>query len=295
VHPVQKNKRRMSIQTSIIYDQFSNANAIVMENDVLRTVILPEFGGKIASLFHKDRQFELLFQNPKPLFKVAPFGASFAEYEACGFDDAFPTVNEEMVKIDAHSILYPDHGEVWTTNMEVKHTNCWVEMAFESLILPYYFQKRVMLEQDELRVCYKIQNTGDFDFPYVFLVHCLVNTREGMELILPQNTGAKGWQTNGNLMSKWYLAGSVSEGKCGYYFPNEKMRALFAYPPERLPYLGYWITRGGFRGDHNCALEPASAYFDAVSIAREHHRESILHAGETVSFVLSIQLCVTDL
>lgn len=278
------------MQTSSICSQFRNAHAIIMENALLRVVILPEFGGKIASLFLKEQQFELLFQNPKDFFTKAPLGASFAEYEACGFDDAFPTVNEEIVKIGAHSILYPDHGEVWTTNMEVKHTNRWVKMAFESLILPYYFQKWVMLEQDKLNICYKIKNTGDFDFPYIFLVHCLVHTRERMELILPHDAGEKGWQTNGTLMSKWYLSNPVSEGKCGYNFLNEKIIALFTYPKDQFPYLGYWITCGGFRGDHNCALEPASAYFDAVSIARKHHRESILHMGETVLFTLSIQL-----
>jgi len=43
--------------------------AIVLENDILRATFLPEFGGKLWSLFHKPDNRELLHSNP-----VCPFG-----------------------------------------------------------------------------------------------------------------------------------------------------------------------------------------------------------------------------
>src|SRR5436190_7167554 len=41
-----------------------NFKAIVLENDILRAIFLPEVGGRLISLFHKPQQRELLFRNP---------------------------------------------------------------------------------------------------------------------------------------------------------------------------------------------------------------------------------------
>ena len=41
-----------------------NFKAIVLENDILRAIFLPEVGGRLVSLFHKPEQRELLFCNP---------------------------------------------------------------------------------------------------------------------------------------------------------------------------------------------------------------------------------------
>lgn len=39
-------------------------DTIVIENDRLRAVVLPGHGGRVASLFHKPSQRELLYRNP---------------------------------------------------------------------------------------------------------------------------------------------------------------------------------------------------------------------------------------
>jgi hypothetical protein len=72
------------------------------------------------------------------------------------------------------------------------------------------------------------------------------------------------------------------------------MRARFNYDPKKLPYLGYWHTEGGFRGDHNSALEPATAFYDGVSIAARNRRESALHPGETLDIHVSLALEPTE-
>ncbi len=79
----------------MIHGDFRGAKAITLENDQLRAVMLPDHGGKIASLYHRERRFELLFQNPKPSFAPAKAGDDFASHEACGFDDVFPAVIAE--------------------------------------------------------------------------------------------------------------------------------------------------------------------------------------------------------
>lgn len=72
---------------------FMGADGWALENEALSAVVLPAHGGKVASLIYKPRGFELLFQNPKGVFRRAGRGDDFSMFEACGFDEAFPTVD----------------------------------------------------------------------------------------------------------------------------------------------------------------------------------------------------------
>jgi hypothetical protein len=267
---------------------FGSARAVFLENDVLRAVALPDHGGKIASLFYKPRSFELLFQNPRPRFEAAFFGADFGAFEACGFDDVFPSVEVEEVQLGPQTACYPDHGEIWFKAMETSLSGEKLELRCEGAGLPFSFSKTVRLDGRALILQYCIENTADLDFPYVFLAHCLVSIRPGMSLLIPRGTGPRAPVASGPGMGKWYLQNAVPLGVCGYRFPAEGLCALFRYDPRALPYLGFWWTEGGYRGDHNCALEPASAYYDAVGTAALHRRESVLPARGALTFSIAL-------
>lgn len=277
----------------MIYDGwYQNADAVILENEQIRTVLLPRFGGKIVSLYHKANRFELLFQNPKPQFTPAFIGASFAAYEACGFDDVFPSVEAEVVSVGREKIMYPDHGELWSHEMKTDITANCLTLSMQSTLLPYRFMKTVMLFGGTLQIRYQFTHTGDVEFPYVFFPHCLVAERKGMQLSIP--AGQKKYLIQTANMEKWYLIHPLKTGNCGYIFPNEKISAFFQFSYHQLPYLGFWRTAGGFRGDHNCALEPASAYYDSVTIAAQNNRESILMPKETLDIPFSITMKATD-
>ena len=55
-----------------------------------------------------------------------------------------------------------------------------------------------------------------------------------------------------------------------------------------LPYLGFWITAGGFRGDYNCAWEPSSGYYDSVSRALRNNAVWELLPQEEKQFDITI-------
>ena len=93
-------------------ETMQGAEAVVLENDRLRCVCLPEHGGKIASLYRKDKSFELLFQNPRKNYRKAKPGAAFGDYEACGFDDAFPNIDAGRAQTGRGETDYFDHGEI---------------------------------------------------------------------------------------------------------------------------------------------------------------------------------------
>jgi galactose mutarotase-like enzyme len=299
-----------------------NTESIVLENHRLRTVVMPSFGGKIASLFYKQNQFELLFQNPKPQFTHAPLYADFSEFEACGFDDAFPCINGEELDIGGEKVIYPDHGEIWTASFDYFIKNEKLFLAYKSRILDYEYHKTVYLNDNSLVCEYTIKNNGSLPFPCIWAAHCLVRYEQAMTLLYPRGTRAieiladslapgaagkkyhfpadtvEGRRRNFTMppgaappyAQKYYIADPIPEGCCGYVYPSQNMRAELFFDAAVLPYLGFWITSGGFCGDYNCAFEPSTGYYDRVSTAKAAGRLDYLDPGKAKTFSLIITI-----
>ena len=89
---------------------FMGADGWALENEALSAVVLPAHGGKVASIIYRPRGFELLFQNPKGVFRRAGRGDDFSMFEACGFDEAFPTVDACVFETAGETLTYPVHG-----------------------------------------------------------------------------------------------------------------------------------------------------------------------------------------
>lgn len=89
-------------------------------------------------------------------------------------------------------------------------------------------------------------------------------------------------------MHKYYVSHPVKEGKCGYLYPSQHVRCLIEYNPQKLPYLGIWIAEGGFRGDYNLAMEPATSFCDSVGNVQKNNSCKILKPGETLEFSITM-------
>ncbi len=126
----------------IFQTEFKNFKAIQLENENLRVILLPELGGKIASLYKKDKDFELVYQNKEEVYRKAKVYDNFAEFDASGLDDAFPSIDESTVKFKNNEILYPDHGEIWTGSFSSYIVGDTVELYFKSTILYYDYKKK---------------------------------------------------------------------------------------------------------------------------------------------------------
>ena len=311
------------METTVKTTTWLGAEAIVLENERLRCVCLPKHGGKIASLYQKDKAFELLFQNPRGVFRKAYPGAAFGDYEACGFDDAFPSIDAETVTTESGKKEYFDHGEIWTAAFDVAVEADGVSLRYTSPFLGYRYQKRLALEGDTLTLRYEISNESAFAFPCIWACHCLVNVQPEMKILFPRNVrrvqnvflspvlGDAGkryrfpadYVADGELydfsgaldarrasMLKIYCVDAVQEGTCGYRYPKQGVEVLFYYDAKQLPYLGYWATAGGYRGDVNCALEPTNGFFDNIQTARANSRCEELKAHSKMEFSLSIRI-----
>lgn len=303
---------------------FKNMKDIVLENNFIRCVVLPELGGKIQSFYHKELEFELIFQNKDETYKLPKADDNFEDFDASGFDDAFPNINAEYVNLFGKSVLYPDHGEIWSSCFDYKENKDSAHLYYESERLPYSYNKNICLKDNKLILSYKITNIDDkISFPYIWTLHGITNCEEDMEIIFPKGTkevlnvldnkylGKIGTvhsypatiaidntvfylneilPRSSNNTNKYYVKGEVASGECGIYYPSKQIQFRLTYDEKALPYLGFWASEGGFRRDYSCALEPSNGYYDSISIAKSNGCLKVLEPREKIEFTLVMEL-----
>lgn len=304
-------------RTKISYAKWKNTESIVMENDLLRVVVIPAMGGKTVSVFHKEMQFELLAQHNQEEYKFPQYNDSFEQFDASGFDDGFPTITACEFNYKGKTIRYPDHGEIWSAQFDAKIDDEKLFLSYQSSKFDYMYYKIITLKQDEVVYSYRIINTSEENFPCIWAFHCLVRYEEDMKLFYPPDVkvmenvfesselGAVGQlhqaeksiykfdsvaNSDSKTMIKYYIKDPINNGTCGYIYPTQHIRCTLSYDTTELPYLGFWLTSGGFRGDYNCAFEPTNGYYDAIDTASEKNKLYVLKPNVPLEFSITLRL-----
>lgn len=290
---------------------------MLLENDWLKIIYHPEWGGKITSFYYKEKKFELAAQCCMDLKELPSIENGFGPY-AFGMDDAFPNINAEYITWKGRVLRYPDHGEIWRARFEVKSKSdnsvclCWRSPAFA-----YCYKKTLRLEQNSLHISYRILNESNHEFPCFWTWHGLMRYEEDMKIILPEDITQYRNVLTGPLlgeegkvyplenerydfagvpkavdrsMVKFYAEHPVKQGYCGLYYPAQGVTCIMKYDAKALPYFGVWITAGGFQGDYNCALEPTNGFYDSISMAWKNGKLPVLTAGACMEFEFEILL-----
>lgn len=266
----------------------------VLESDELRLVVMPERGGKLASLIAKRGGGELLFQPPKGVYPPLTQGMRFADGDASGFDDVFPSMGEPGQY---------DHGAIWTTHMHERPMAGGVQLACEHG--GFHYEKSIRLIDNEVLLSWRIANMQCKRLCFVWVCHCLwrwsddmrlfcaeghppaINLRNNLEPISPLCTTFP--RKGGS--SKQYINSPVTEGICG--FEREGVRVTMHFDPQQLPYLGLWMTNGGYRGDVNFAWEPATGLYDTMARCTQSGTLRTLQPAETARFDMRIVVTQT--
>jgi galactose mutarotase-like enzyme len=97
-----------------------------------------------------------------------------------------------------------------------------------------------------------------------------------------------------NLMKNILFGAKFVKAAIGYRFPDEQTAIQIQYDPQYFPYLGFWVTAGGFRGDYNCALEPMTSFYDSVSNVKKSATLRFLNPGESSHFEIDITFLDTE-
>jgi hypothetical protein len=308
----------------IFVGKYKDVQAVTLENDVLRAIILPESGSKLVSLLYKPLKYEALWQNSSKTYIKSRYGDLFESGDFSGFDEMFPTISRCFYETSPWAgTELPDHGEVWAIPWNYEIQDNRVRLWVNGVRLSYRLEKIVSLEEAVVKIDYTVANGSSFAMDYIWAAHPLFNASPGMELIVPhgmetlvnsvagprlQRYGkaysfplatlengekcdlSKVPEKNDSGYQKYYFAEKMSEGWCRLYDHNLKLNIGMSFPQEKVPYLGMWVNEGGWDGQYNIAPEPATGGMDRVDFAKMWGMNSVLKAHERHTWFLRIAL-----
>lgn len=304
--------------------RFKDQDAVILENEAIRAVLLPSWGAKTVSLVHKGLGKETLWQNASPLFNRTVYAESYGNGEFAGFDEMFPTVSRCFYECEPWAgVEVPDHGEVWTVPWKAVVEGDSATFSVGGTRFPYTLEKRVTLEGSKLVARYRADNLSGFPLDYIWAAHPLFNASERMRFIVPPGMGKAVNAVPGPTLGgygreldfpsargpgggeirldivpprnpvgyqKYWFAERVTEGWCMLRDDASALTIGLAFPREKVPYLGMWLNEGGYGGQYNIAPEPATASMDRIDFARMWNRGSVLPAWSSVEWSLVIAL-----
>ena len=252
---------------------------ITLQSSGLEVLVAPDLGGKTLSVRSKSGH-ELLFQRSG----AQPVGRSEFGDWAFGWDDCWPSV-------EAGGPGYPDHGALWSLSARVR------EKSASSLTLEtaprdrsWLYAKTWTLVDKTIAIRVSMENLSTLPLPSFWTLHALVRLEDDMRLVFPAGDSRK--TVSGNdffpksfpargSASKFWIPEPVERGFCGVDYPSLGMAYRLEWDPRELPYLGYWVTNGGFRGERNAAWEPSDGFYDSIQTARRNGALPVLEPGGT--------------
>lgn len=307
--------------------------AYVLENEALRTIVVPELGAKLVSLFDKRSQQEWLVDSAdRPLKKVA-YAAVFTDQDMSGWDEMFPTIVacEYPAPGRNNGAYLPDHGEVWALPWKLEEAPPDVlKLSVEGVALPYRLTRSLVFATvDTLRMEYWLENLGAEDLPYIWAAHPQFACGGSAEIRFPAqvrevcNTLGANWGWGEpETQFAWPLAvrldgqpfridrtSSASLKQARKFFVLPEIRAAWAglvrqpagdwlqlaWDPEKVPYLGLWIDEGALSHTTVAAPEPTTGFYDSLAIAWEKQEVTVLAPRASQSWSLTVRLGIPGL
>ena len=267
--------------------------------------VIPQLGGKISSLTWNGR--EVLARNPRKSFRLAKYAAPFADYDASGFDECFPTIGPcRYPEPPLMGIEVPDHGELWSIPWTETPHGGGLCFHVKGIRFPYLFTRWIELPNaGHVRLRYEVTNQVDEPFKCMWSAHPLLALRPGLIIHLPEGVRVRvDWSKQGRLgqlldehpwpvtrdttghpvdlskilpesvglVDKLYTT-RLPEGWCALRDPEDGYYVAMLFSPEDIPYVGLSINLGGWPvegpGYYNLGLEPCNGYPDRLDVAIE--------------------------
>jgi galactose mutarotase-like enzyme len=298
---------------------YRGLQALVLENERVRVVVLPELGGKIWQLTVLRTGRELLWHNPRMAARTIPFGSVYDDVFLGGWDELFPNdVPEELA-----GELYPDHGELWASpwqwSIERAADEVRVTLELRTPISACTVTKTLTLRGGEasLAVRTRITNPTSVALPYLWKQHVAMPTNEpatiglGAATVLvgdfgspraggpgdtyawPLHHGADGTTTDMSPtlpresgVSEFQYATELAEGRCSVtYADGTGLELLF----DRDVFRSCWLfaSYGGWRDHEVVVLEPCTGHPVSVQEGLAAGTHQVLEPGASVETELT--------
>lgn len=293
---------------------YRGLNAVVLENRVLRLVILPQAGGKIWQITYKPYDQDLLWNNPRVAPAKLPMNSRYDDVWSGGWDELFP--NDEVGVIGGEA--YPDHGEFWTGDWRAETSSsageAAVRLKFTTPISAIEVEKTIRLrgEQSRIEFHHRFTNRGRSEFPFLWKLHPAMAVTPQHRIDFPamkvllepafQGTLAgapEAWQwpfvktaagtidlrriTPEDAQQLYFFYGVEMKGNwCALTNTANGLACGLQFDPAVFPCCWLFATYGGWRNYNVAVLEPCTGYplnFEAMLASGKHRslgpRESL--------------------
>lgn len=259
--------------------------AITLENEFVRLICLPDFGGKITSLFDVKNNYEWLEQGPLPTsleqYKV---GDTWTGQVGWGWDECFPNINAE----DGYTAPLVDHGELWSRPWRFDSDQTALTGTVEGHFFDFTFERRLSLQTNKVIARYKVTNRMPGPFVITWAMHSVFAAVPGMRIELPESLTQLQVETPApptpNTLVDWPVTTAYdnraldlsltppvggfpsafkllaapqnpADGWAVFHGPQGQLKVEF--DPAKTPVLGLWLNYGHWENMYHVAIEPS--------------------------------------
>lgn len=301
---------------------------LLLENDSVLLIILPEIGGKIIKLENKFSGSNLLLtpgQNPVS-YEKAFYGADYSKFDPSGFDECLPTISACSFEVNEKNFIYPDHGELWSREWKYKLTEDEIVLEIPGVAFHYKFEKRIRLDGEKIIISYLINNYSEDTFYFLWAAHPLLAVEPEDRIIFPDSVQKMflNWSSDDKIGShadllNWpCLTGSkrkdfsivqkinydkavklftekLEEGKASVLFKATGEELVFKFDVNKIPYMGLWLCYGGWPVDSEkkyltVAIEPSIGRPDSLAEAISRNEAGVVQGKSQMSWELILEL-----
>ena len=160
----------------VSHGELSGWNTLILENDLLRVVVLPEKGSDIIEFLYKPVGLDYLWKSPfglpaKPDMERLPHDQFMDNYEG-GWQEILPSGGEAS---SYAGVEYGLHGESWSLPWSVSSEDCQpalrvsVTLTGRLTMLPLVIEKRLTLKAGEAILHVDETLTNESDRPVEFM------------------------------------------------------------------------------------------------------------------------------
>ncbi|MGV8907777.1 MAG: hypothetical protein ACOH1Y_02250 [Propionicimonas sp.] len=287
--------------------------ALILANDQLRVVMLPQLGGRIWEITHQASGRQLLWHNPRMPAAPVAFGAGYDDNFLGGWDELFPNDLPEELAGEP----YPDHGEVWSVpwSWEVlPGPDAAVRLSVTTRISGCALTRIVRLAPASaaIEVELSITNGSGGALPMLHKQHLAVDLPPGSRIDLPAGmveigdfgrprAGSAGdrfaWPVGAGVdfsaspeadgsVSELLFASDLADGWCACTDPSGVGIGL-VFDRRTYPSVWTFASWGGWRNHRVAVLEPCTGVGLSVTEGLAVGRHRSLAPGETITTTLS--------
>lgn len=298
----------------------SGLPAIALRTDELEVVVVPAVGMKLTNL-RRPRGREWLWRD----------ASRSGTADSGGWDECFPTVRGSPIPgAPPGSPSLPDHGDLrsapWASSAYQHAGGVTLAASVTGGLLPYEFHREVTLDPRDpvMRVRYRVRNTGDLSFPWIWAAHPLFNVQPGTTLELPSvhqvklgtayclpelspgdivswpgALGGDGRRFRFPDSGAWAVKLFGDVGRAGRMIltdPRRGERLEMVVKPEEVPQVGIWINNRGWappgrQAHYTLGVQPAIGAPDRLDEAvRDWNAAQTLRPGEERSWGVDLWL-----